>query len=86
MSRPTLVRGTDCLEYINKPIGFGTMRGEWSDTVIFDEDIYGFKVQGYTNQTNLSGNMAVCNSLYKVPQKKFAHMLQITFQMVVFAV
>ena len=67
MSRPTLVRGTDCLEYINKPIGFGTMRGEWSDSVIFDEDIYGFKVKGYTGQTNLSGNMAVCNSLYKVP-------------------
>lgn len=67
MSRPTLVRGSDCLEYVNKPIGFGTMRGEWSDTVIFDEDIYGFKVEGHTNQTNLTGNMVVCNSLYKVP-------------------
>lgn len=37
MSRPTPVRGQSCLAYVDKPIGFGNIRGRVDNTLIWDE-------------------------------------------------
>lgn len=59
MSRPNIVRGSECLQYVTKPIGFGNMRGNFANSMIISEwtnysdALYGMQIKAESEPIRL---------------------------------